>query len=787
MKYLFKTILRNFIRKPVVNLINLGGLAISFTLVIILSVYCYSELNTDSFQKNSDRVFLFGLEDHVFTPGILKDEISQKIPGVEAAIRLGGTWEPPVFKSENRDPITSDLLFADDDFFKLFTYRFIEGSAETALLDPMNVVITSSLSKKLFGDDDALGKTLKLNDDKDLKVSAVIEEPKANSCIAFSALTSIATMKIVQDNGGEFTEWGWRDFQTFVLLGKDSDPEKINHEIISLFPEKNKEDFKNTRLTPLKKVYFSTFSLYGGNYIVTGDKKKVGILVLVASLVLLIALINYINISSSQWSARIRQTGVLKVIGAKQSSIFMNTIGESFFFFLAALLISVDIVYMINPFVQNYTGIHYNPQLIISPGFILISLTAIAFLSIAASVLPAMRTASSRAVDNLKKNLSEVNGKLSFRGLLVTIQFTIAIVLIAFTILVQKQVRFGCSTLGFNQKNILGIKLTAQLDKKRDVLKNMLGQKPGISRISYTQYYPGKTISQWGSRLVQNNETKEVNFSTFSADAGLFDILGLQLVSGRLYSDDLSTDKKKIVVNETFLSQANVQNAIGAKIEMGTPGEAGYSSEIIGVIKDFHFESVNQPIGALAIRNDSYASYCLVSFQTEDFKSLDNLVTDLKKISSQLSPSFPVEITFVDQAIQKMYQSETRFRRTFSLFSVCSIVICCMGILAMSLFACSRRIKEIGIRKVNGARIIEIIGMLNKDFIKWVIIAFLIACPVSWLVSAKWLQGFAYKTELSWWIFAVSGIIALGIAVLTISWQSWRAATRNPVEALRYE
>jgi len=360
-------------------------------------------------------------------------------------------------------------------------------------------------------------------------------------------------------------------------------------------------------------------------------------------------------------------------------------------------------------------------------------------------------------------------------------------VLIAFTVLVQKQVQFGSSDLGFNQNNIIGIKLTEQLSQKKDVLKNLLKEKSAVKQVTFSQYFPGKIISYWGSQLILNGEKKNVNFDTFSADAGFFEMLGLQLVSGRLYAEDLSSDKKKIVVNETFLRENNLINPLGGTVNMGMMNQEGPSAEIIGVIKDFHYKPVNQPIGSLAIRNDSYASYCLITIQTKDFISLKTTIDNIKKTVAELSPSFPVEVSFLDQAIRDMYQSELRFRRIFSLLASCAIVICCLGILAMSIFACQRRVKEIGIRKVNGARISEILAMLNMDFIKWVGIAFLIACPIAWYVMHKWLQSFAYKTALSWWILVLAGIIALGIALLTVSWQSWRAATRNPVEALRYE
>ena len=789
MKYIFKTIIQNFIRKPATNLINLMGLSISLTLVIILTVYCYSELTTDSFQKNGDRVFLYGFEDNVYTPGILKDHIDLKVPEVESTVRIGVPWEPPVFQAENKEPIISDLIFADEDFFNLFTYNFIEGNDKTAMKDPLTIVITKTLSNKIFGNEVALGKTIRLNNDKSLTVSGVIEEPNANFCLRFNAITNIETRKIVQESTGEYTDWGYYNFQTFILLKKGVNPDKTLSTILSLFPQEaqknfSKDYFLNIKLIPLRKVYFSRAWLFDDGYLVIGDRKKIHILLLVASLVLLIALINFINISSSHWQEKIKQTGVMKIMGAKKSYVLYNILLESFLFFLTALFIAIQFVNTVYPKIKDYTSIHYDQKLINSPGFIIISLGIIIILSITFSIIPALRISSSRVVDNLKKTVIHGKTNFSIRGVLVTIQFTIAIILISFTFLIQKQIRFGSNNLGFNQKSIIGIKLTEQLIQKKDVLKNQLEGNSSIKKVSFSQFFPGKTFSWWGGReLTLKGEKKPVSSDTFSADAEFFEMLGLQLVSGRLFTDNLASDKNKIVVNETFLLKNSITNPLGGTIINRDSSRA----EIIGIIKDFHYKPVNQPIGSLSIKNDTYASYCLANIQTNDYKSLYVTVEKIKKTISELSPSFPVEVSFFDQAIESMYQSELRFRRTFSLFSICAIIICCLGILAISIFACQRRVKEIGIRKVNGAKIYEILIMLNKDFIKWVGIAFVIACPIAWFVMYKWLQGFAYKTELSWWIFVLTGILALIIALLTVSWQSWRVATKNPVEALRYE
>jgi putative ABC transport system permease protein len=783
LKYLFKTIIRNFIRRPATNLINLLGLSVSFTLVIILSVYGYSELTTDRNHKNGHRVYLYlPSAERIYTPGILKETLESKVPGIESVIRITGTWEPPVFQTHNGDPVTSHLLFADEAFFKFFSYRFIEGNPQSALRDPMTVVITKKLSEQLFGSVKSVGEIIRINNGKELTVCAIIEDPKTNSCLSISAVSSMATQKIIQGEDGEYTQWGWCDFQTFILLNNGVNPVDAKKTILNVIPDDYQKEYKDASLLPLKKVYFSKFSFVGNDYLVTGDKKKVLILIMVAILVLTIALVNFFNISSSQWLERIRQTGVLKIIGVSRSVILLNVLAEAFIFFLAALLIAIDLVNLIHSGIRNYTGIHYSSGLTASPGFIITSLAGILVLSLIFSIIPALKISSSKAIDNLKNTLKPDKSGLSFSGALITMQFTIAIILIAFTVLVQKQVRFGSSNLGFNQKNIISIKITPQLEQKKDVLRKLLLEKPAIKEVSFSQFYPGKDMSYRTVQLVLKGEKKELNFDLLSADAAFFRIMGLELVKGRCYSDTLSTDKFKVVVNESFLHEHNLDDPLGVKFSMNKR-----EYEIIGVIKDFHFKPVNKAITPLVIRNEPHSSYCLANLQTASFKSLNSLMTEIKSSASELSPSFPVELSFIDQAIENMYQSEIEFRHTFSLFAGCAIVICCMGILAIALFASHRRIKEIGIRKVNGATISEIIIMLNSDFIKWVGIAFVIASPIAWYAMHKWLQSFAYKTELSWWIFALAGIIALGIALLTVSWQSWRAATRNPVEALRYE
>ena len=787
MKYLLTTIIRNFTRKPVTNLINLAGMAVSLALVIILSVYSYSELTTDNYHKNGDRVYFYvDLKKGSYTPALLKENIDMSVPGVESTVRMADAWEAPVFQAANNEPVTSDILFADEDFFKLFTYTPVEGNLESALKEPMSVVITKSLSEKLFGRKPAVGQTMKMNNTHLLTIRAVIEEPKANSCISFSAISSVRTRKLVLSNEGEFKEWGWCNYQTCLLLKKGTNPDETAKKITACFPKEFQKDYSNAKLMPLQQVYLSKLDIFGNKYLRHGDKRKIMILVLVAVLVLMIALVNFINISSSQWLDKIKQTGVMKIMGAKPSTILINVLSEAFLLFLMALFIAIMIVILINPFIQNYTGVRFNPQFIYAPGFLIISIVGVFFLSILFSIIPAMRISASNAIDNLKKTVVAPAANQLFSGVLVTTQFVIAIVLLAFTVLVQKQVNFGSNNLGFNQDNIIGIKLTPQLNAKKEVLKQLLQKKPIVEKISFTQYYPGKPISHWGMNTPVNGEKKELNFDLFNADPAFPGMLGLQLTMGRFYSEMLKTDARKIIVNETFLRENKIDNPIGVKFFVGM-GMDGGLVEITGVVKDFRYKPVNEPVSPLVIENGSDASYCLASLHTSNFNSLHQTIHEIHDLASGLSPSFPIEVSFFDQAVQNMYKSEILFQRTFSLFAGCAIVICCMGILAMSLFGCQRKVKEIGIRKINGAGTWEVILMLNKDFMKWVAIAFVIATPVAYYIMQKWLEAFAYKTGLSWWIFAAAGVTVFLIVCITVTSQSWRAASCNPVESIRHE
>ena len=783
MKNAIKLIFRNLSRKPVTTGINLLGLSVSLALVLILSAYSVSEVSTDKFHRNHKNIYLIQPgDDWFYTPAILKPNIDSHLAGVNKSIRMRDKWNPPVYQVDDEEPVESDLIFSDKDFFKLFDYTAEEGNLKTALDNPMSVVLSKKLATLLFGTEPALGEIIKLDNKHLLTVTAVLKEQSFNTIFSFNSLSNIETIKLVQPNTGDFTNWKWNNYQTFILLDEKMNPSVLQNQLIKLFPDEERERLEHLKLLPLEEIYFSNNDSFC-SFIQRKNKSQVIYLTVVGLLVLVVALVNFINISVAQWRDKIKQTGILKVIGAKRLEIMLNMLLETFLLFTLSLFFAYLIVYLIIPVLAKETAIVFNSQLIYSIKFLIISFSSIVVLSFLCSIIPSLRIASSETLINLKKKIVIKHTKSFGKGVLVSAQFVVAIVLILFTILVQKQVDFGTSNHGMNQENIIGIELTSQLSDKKDVLKEELLSRANVNEVVFTQYYPGKMNSGWSNDLQLKGEKVHVEYRTFSADAGFFDIMGLQLLKGRFYTNKLETDKDKVVVNEQFLREYGLTDPIGAIMQRGK----GQDYEIIGVVKDFHFRPLNEPIAPLVIRNDNYASVALVKLKTDNFKSLRISLEYIQTTASELSPSFPVKVSFFSQAVEHLYQEEVKFRNAFTLFAVCAIVISCMGILAMSLFVAQNRIKEIGIRKVNGAKISEIFTLLNKDFVKWVAIAFVVATPIAYYAMNKWLENFAYKTELSWWIFALAGLLALGISLLTVSWQSWKAATRNPVEALRYE
>ncbi len=781
-----KSIIRSFRRKPTTSIINLLGLSISLALVIILSAYCYSELTIDKYKKNKDNAFIVSYrydgENFSNMPGVLKTVVDERMPDVPNAVRICDTWNPPVFEVEN-NRFESDLIFADKGFFELFTYEPIEGDLSTALNEPMSIVLTEELANKLFGNNSPIGKTVNIDSQYDFTVKAVIRSPENKTFLRFSSLASMESRKTVMPSEGVFTSWEQESFKLFIKTADKTGKSEVAEKLILCYPEDAQESYKEANaqfeLTELDKIYFSDIDVSFAPYIRKGNVKTPMLLLLVSALTLIIALFNFINISTFHWHDKLKQTGTLKVFGASHNTIIFNMLLEALLMFIVAFILSLLFIRIILPVIQNSTGLDFNRNNILSLRFIALAFLSNILICLIISIIPIIKVAGSKTINNLKNTVSAKGNRNSTRGILVGIQFVISIVLVAFTLLIQKQIKFGNSNLGFSSEMNVVILLNNQMWNKDNVIRDFLDGKATVKQYSFTSFYPGKELNSWSTIADINGEKKQMPFDIFSGDDAFVEIMGLNIKSGENFKKNDKTNANKVLVNETFVKEYKIDNPIGFVIP-------NYNLEIIGIVNDFHSKSVNEKITPLVICNKGWNATCIVNFSTNNFNAVHSTIEEIEKFTRTIS-GIPVGIKFLDQAVADMYKSEVQFRRTFMLFALAAIVICMLGVFAMTLFACQKRIKEIGIRKVNGAKISEILTMLNKDFVKWVVIAFVVATPIAYYAMNKWLENFAYKTALNWWIFALAGTLALGIALLTVSWQSWRAATRNPVEALRYE
>ncbi len=785
--HFLRSFLRGIVKRPLIYSINFVGLILSMSVVIILAVCCLGEIKANRFNENINNIYMICSEGFdkklgTYTPAILKEHIEEKIPEVEKIVRIRDPWTETTLQVGQNPSVTSSLIFADPDFADVFSYQNISGNLKEALKTPMSIVLTKNESLKLFGNTSPIGETVKVDNEHILTVKAIIDEPRGKSSLQFKAVVPMISIGTVSPNGDELTTWRMSNFTSFVLLNRASVPDNIGKKIARLYPENNFSP--KISLQPFSSFYFSDIDISRRNFLKTGNKSTTTILGFVAVIILLMGIVNYLNLSFSMTIERLKSTGILKVIGAKRGHIIRNIIKESALFFFVSIVIAYITAWFLIPFLVNKTGVEIHPGIIFNPVFLLLSVLLTLVIAVVSVIVPAIRLSSIKPVDSLKKSLSGTGGNNHTRRVLVIAQFTVAIALISFTWAIQKQVKYGFTQLGYNKENIYTIQLTPQL--KKDVLKEQLVKVAGIKDISYTTYLPGKaTIERcFGMTIMYKGQKKEnISAHIIRCDSNFPGLLGLKIIKGRSFSPDLVTDKDKVIINKAFADEYGLDEPLGVKV----PASRSDDMEIIGLVENFHFQSVHQPISPVIIRYNDYARYCYVKIASSDFNSLHRTVKGINEVTMALSSGFPVNSEFLDTSVAKMYKAEVQFRKIFFLFSGVAILICCLGILGLSVFASERRVKEIGIRKVNGARVSEILTMLNRDFVKWVVIAFVIATPIAWYAMHKWLENFAYKTGLSWWIFVLAGVIALGIALLTVSWQSWKAAVKNPVESLRYE
>ena len=779
---------RNIRKNGIFSVINITGLSLGIAVVTLILFWVVDELSFDKFHKNIDRTYTVyehqqyseGQELFTYcTPFPLSKEFVNNFSEVENGTTFANVGEQ-LIRYEDKEYKEGPVVCTDNEFLNIFSFDILEGD-KNALLAPDKIIINEDISGLLFGTESAIGKMIKLNDEQSFSVGAVVKTDKLNSTINFKIL---APLKLVESYGADLTRWGNNWPRTTLLLSESADVESLNTKITNFLKEKGQEN-TTLYLFPLKNERLYSYS--GKNNRIQYVYQFLGI----ALIIILIASINFINLSTAKAEQRRPEVGIRKVLGANKVSILNQFLQEKGIMILLSLVLSIILIFIFIPAFRSVSDKIISLSLLTNKFMILLLVGVLLMVLVLSVVYPSLYVSSFTPAQAMKNSKVKRQGKLGLKNLLVTIQFVLSIVLISSTIIIARQLKFiNNYDLGYDQANLIFIPLDGEAKNKHEALKQELLGIPGVINISRTSripFYGGN--SSWGYEWEGKDPDNKVLICSMNVDRNYFETMGIKLAEGDNFPDNYNevldlekTPSPKVILNQEAIRRMGIKNPVGKYFGRSGEDDKGV---IAGVTKDFHFESLKRPVEPMLIMPlFSKPGYIIARIDPADFT---RTLSEIKSTWAKVLPQSLCEIKFFDESLERMYNSEIKISGLFRYFSFIAIFISSIGLFGLSLFIIERRKKEIGVRKVNGAKIGEVMFLLNKDFIRWVVIAFVIACPIAWLVMHKWLENFAFKTSLSWWVFGLAGALALIIALLTVSYQSYRAAIRNPVEALRYE
>ena len=772
-------------RNKFLSFLNIAGLASGMAVAILIFNYSYYEASADYQHNKLDNIYVVTNRNSAGVQYEMADLLRDHIPGIKYVSMVESNMKNKfILKYDNNSPIRSDIIFADSNFARIFSFDLVSGNIDDALSVPNSIILTESESNRLFNGENPIGKILSLRatyefiGTSDVEVKAVIKDLPENSNLQFKAVVSHLTTDKIMPWIKECI-WSCSNVQNYVLLEKGQDPKELaslmTRQLRSFIP---KEIECNFTLLPYNDVYFSEIR----DYFKHGNVKLNNTLVYIALLILMMAAINYINLSIAGSVKRQTEAGIRKLHGARPISLAFRFLGESVIISIASMLLGVFLACLVTPSFNNLAVVHLPEIPLLSVRFWLIVTGTSFLIGIVAGILPALSFNKFKSISLITGRFTSQNHGIHLRRGLIVFQFVISIILIISTIVVTRQLSYMENTdMGFNTENIVNITLSPEV--KTAVFKEKLMNTPGIGAVSFSRWFPANIKENWGMSLIYEGVEKNVSFACENADASYIDLMGLKIIQGRNFSDSLKFDVGSAILNEAAVKAFGIENPLEAVFKKNDK-----TNKIIGVVRDFNFESLHSRIRPLVI---FYADERLFSVNVKlaegSFNTVSNTLSSIRESWNEVSPNYPFEFKFIDQEVENLYRSEIIFKKIFRMGSFFAIFISCLGLIGLVLSLTEQLKREIGIRKVYGAGIGEVLFMINKDFIKWVIVAFILACPVAWYFMEQWLKNFAYKIPLSWSVFTTAGLLALGLAILTVSWQGWKAVTQNPVESLKYE
>ncbi len=791
-KNYIKIALRNLKKHKGYSFINIAGLSIGISLCLLILAYVKHEISYDSFHEKSDRIVRINLIDedskNAVTPSMVAPTLDFISNDIDKWVRLyePTKYSPVIISTENEKFQEESFLYADSSFFEMFSFELLAGNTSTALKMPRSLVLTEAKALKLFGTTDVLGKTVNgkiFNTDYDFEVTGVVKNIPSNSHFKFDYLGSLNTMQ----NWSQLsdTEIKSANFYTYILLNPESTKESLEKRINEYLTDNMPEDRTfSLAAIPLEDMYLHSDFDY--EIAPMGSIQNVYGFSFLAFLILIIGIINYINLATARSARRASEVGIRKTLGALKSQLIKQFYGESIVLTLIAISIAVLLVEVFKDPFFNLMGQNIQFDLFTDPNALLMLFGITLVTALLAGSYPALLLSSYEPVKVLKGIFGKNSSDGILRKGLVVFQFMISTFLILGTIIIYLQTDFILNkNLGFNKEEVIVLPARdRELASKQDILKSEILKQSGVVGAAYMSNIPGKTFGGYYSEHIPNSESILTNAG--AGDMDLVNTLGLELIAGNGFPQNPNYTKEQgyvYLLNEQ-LAKAHgwsPEEAVGKSFNVLGNREG----EVVGVIKDFNFASLREQVEPLAlfVNADMY-NYLLVKVAPEN---ISNTLASLRNVWSNIAPHRPFEYQFMDQQLDELYKSELETRNLLSLFSGLAIFIACLGLVGLSSFIIEKRAKEIGIRKVLGASVSNIVTLLSSDFIKLVVIGFAVASPIAWFTMDKWLQNFAFKIDITISIFIYTALVALVVTIVTVSWQSIKAALTDPVKSLKSE
>ena len=782
--------IRNILRFKLHSAINIGGLALGISIFTLIMIYVVSELTYDKYHENYNKIYQVSVNDELSTSARLGHSMQESFPEIKHMVRIdqwyGGGRKAYLSILESDEAVEfENIIYADSGFFDMFSVKAVAGDLPNALNNPYSLILTESSAMKLFGSTDAVNKNIEFVSGEgslkhDFTITAVIEDVPGSSSIKYSAIASFITLSDIKPGGidvnQDYYNWG---YLTYIMLHDNVEPDtfvekarddyvKYLCETYEIDPASEEANEIKMALVPLAKVPF-----YGNNML-----QFLSLITLLGVFIIVIALINFINLSLAKSSLRSKEIGLRKVAGSSRKNLIGQFIGEAIVLVLIAAAASIILTEILKPIFNKMIGKDLTIGYIDDPKILLIFLTGAIVIGVLAGFYPAIVLSRFNPIKTLNNEVTSGKKGMIFKQVLSITQITISLVLIIGVIIISKQINFlKTKDLGFDNTNIIYFYSNEDINEKYELFKQRILESPNISKVS-------RAGNEFGDpyHITSDEEFNGVkkSFQVMVADPDFVETMGLEMVEGRNYQWDMASDVGGMIINETAAKEFGMDTIIGFRMSV-----LGAQQEILGIYKDVHNESFHQEISPCALMNYSVMlNKIMIKINGQNKKAA---IDHVEKVWTEILPDLPFQYNFLDDKYDKLYERETKFGLVIKFSALFSVLLACLGLFGMVSYTSERRKKEIGIRKTTGASAVNILVLLNTGLIKWIGIATIISCPIAYYALDKWLQNFAYRASLNMGVFILAVIIVFAISMLTVTFVVLKAARTNPVECLRSE